>query len=54
MSPICLTATPSAKIPTVSRWPYDYSKPGAKDDFIPQHIPLSSTKESNMPEDEHR
>ena len=37
------------KIPTVSRWPYDYSKPGAKDDFIPQHIPLSSTKESNMP-----
>jgi len=42
------------KIPTVSRWPYDYSKPGAKDDFIPQHIPLSSTKESNMPEDEHR
>ena len=42
------------KIPSVSRWPYDYSKPGAKDDFIPQHIPLSSTKESNMPEDELR
>jgi cytochrome c oxidase subunit 1 len=42
------------KIPTVKRWPYDYSKPGAKEDFIPQHIPLSSTKESNMPEDEHR
>ena len=42
------------KIPKVERWPYDYSKPGSKEDFIPQHIPLSSTKESNMPEDEHR
>ena len=40
--------------PKVERWPYDYSKPGSKEDFIPQHIPLSSTKESNMPEDEHR
>ena len=27
---------------------------GSKEDFIPQHIPLSSTKESNMPEDGHR
>ena len=42
------------KIPKVTRWPYDYSKPGSKDDYIPQHIPLSSTKDSNMPEDEHR
>jgi cytochrome c oxidase subunit 1 len=26
------------EIPTVHRWPYDYSKPGAPADFIPQHI----------------
>ncbi len=38
-------------IPTVYRWAYDYSKPGAKDDFIPQHIPLSETPESNLPEE---
>ena len=28
------------KIPHVYRWPYDYSKPGSKEDFIPQNIPL--------------
>jgi cytochrome c oxidase subunit I len=38
-------------IPTVYRWPYDYSKEGAKDDFIPQHIPYSETPESNLPEE---
>jgi len=27
-------------IPTVERWPYDYSKPGAEEDFIPQTVPL--------------
>lgn len=27
------------EIPTVYRWPYDYSKPGIKKDFLPQHIP---------------
>ncbi|MEL6696945.1 MAG: cbb3-type cytochrome c oxidase subunit I [Bacteroidota bacterium] len=27
------------EIPTVYRWPYDYSKPGVKQDFLPQHIP---------------
>ena len=27
-------------IPEVYRWPYDYSKPGADDDFIQQNIPL--------------
>lgn len=37
------------KIPTVYRWPYDYSKPGAEDDFIPQTVPLSETPESNLP-----
>ena len=41
-------------IPKVERWPYDYSKPGSKDDFIPQHIPFSKTPESNMPDDQHR
>jgi len=37
------------KIPEVYRWPYDYSKPGAKEDFIPQNIPHSQTPESNLP-----
>lgn len=37
------------EIPAVYRWPYDYSKPGAKDDFIPQNIPYSETPESNFP-----
>lgn len=37
------------EIPTVYRWPYDYSKPGAEEDFIPQHIPYSQTPESNLP-----
>jgi cytochrome c oxidase subunit 1 len=36
------------EIPSVYRWPYDYSKPGAKEDFIPQHIPFSETPESNL------
>jgi cytochrome c oxidase subunit 1 len=42
-------------IPTVYRWPYDYSKPGAPDDFIPQTVPFSATPESNFPheKDEH-
>lgn len=35
-------------IPNVYRWPYDYSKPGAKEDFIPQTIPFSDTPESNL------
>lgn len=35
------------EIPEVHRWPYDYSKPGATEDFIPQHIPLTETPESN-------
>lgn len=37
------------EIPTAHRWPYDYSKPGAKDDFIPQTVPFSETPESNLP-----
>ena len=33
------------KIPEVHRWPYDYSKPGYKEDFVPQHIPLKRGEE---------
>ncbi len=36
------------EIPTVYRWPYDYSKPGHEDDFIPQTTPYSETKKSNL------
>jgi cytochrome c oxidase subunit I len=39
------------EIPTVYRWPYDYSKPGADDDFIPQTVPFSQTMGSNLPHD---
>lgn len=27
-------------LPEVHRWPYDYSKPGTEEDFIPQTVPL--------------
>ena len=37
------------EIPAVYRWPYDYGKPGAKEDFIPQTVPFSETPESNFP-----
>jgi len=39
------------EIPTVYRWPYDYSKPGHDVDFIPQTIPFSQTMRSNLPHD---
>ena len=39
------------EIPTVYRWPYDYSKPGAEEDFIPQTVPLSQTMSSNQEHD---
>jgi cytochrome c oxidase subunit I len=42
------------EIPTVFRWPYDYSKPGAREDYIPQHIPLSATPESNLPHENEK
>jgi cytochrome c oxidase subunit 1 len=35
-------------LPTVYRWPYDYSKPGSEEDFIPQTVPFSQTPESNL------
>lgn len=39
------------EIPTVYRWPYDYSKPGQEEDFIPQTVPYSATMSSNLPSD---
>ncbi|MBE8713417.1 cytochrome c oxidase subunit I [Sphingobacterium sp. KB22] len=39
------------EIPTVHRWPYDYSKPGAEADFIPQDVPFSQTMSSNQAHD---
>jgi cytochrome c oxidase subunit 1 len=40
------------EIPHVHRWPYDYSKPGADDDFIPMYVPLSETTSSNLPHEQ--
>jgi cytochrome c oxidase subunit 1 len=34
-------------LPEVHRWPYDYSKPGAEDDFIPQNVPLADGEEAH-------
>ncbi len=35
------------ELPTVHRWPYDYSKPGADEDFIPQTVPLAEGEEEH-------
>ena len=32
-------------IPEVYRWPYDYSKPGHDEDFIPQNVPMKVGEE---------
>ena len=34
------------EIPVVHRWAYDYSKPGAEEDIIPQNVPLAEGEES--------
>ncbi len=34
-------------IPSVHRWPYDYSKPGSKEDYIPQNVPLQEGEEEH-------
>ena len=34
-------------LPTVYRWPYDYSKPGMEDDFVPQTTPLMEGEEEH-------
>jgi len=33
------------EIPHVYRWPYDYSKPGHDEDFIPQNVPMKEGEE---------
>ena len=38
------------KLPQVHRWPYDYSVPGAPEDFIPQNV---STDEVAATADDH-
>jgi cytochrome c oxidase subunit 1 len=35
------------ELPTVYRWPYDYSKPGSDVDFIPQTVPLAEGEEEH-------
>jgi cytochrome c oxidase subunit I len=35
------------ELPTVHRWPYDLSKPGAAEDFIPQTVPLAEGEEEH-------
>ena len=34
-------------IPEVYRWPYDYSKPGQEEDFVPQNVPLGPGEEEH-------
>ena len=34
-------------IPSVYRWPYDYSKPGFDEDFVPQNVPLKEGEEDH-------
>ena len=34
-------------LPVVERWPYDYSKPGIEEDFVPQTVPLSPGEEEH-------
>lgn len=34
-------------IPEVHRWPYDYSKPGWEEDFVPQDVPLKPDEEEH-------
>ena len=35
------------ELPTVHRWPYDYSKPGASEDYISQNVPLAEGEEEH-------
>ncbi len=34
-------------LPVVYRWPYDYSKPGKEEDFVPQTVPLDPQEEEH-------
>jgi cytochrome c oxidase subunit 1 len=33
------------ELPEVHRWPYDYSKPGHEEDFVPQNVPMKPGEE---------
>ena len=35
------------ELPTVHRWPYDLSKPGYEEDFVPQTVPLKEGEEEH-------
>ena len=35
------------ELPVVYRWPYDYSKPGKENDFVPQNVPLDADEEEH-------
>lgn len=35
------------KLPEVHRWPYDYSKPGKEQDFVPQTVPIEEGEEEH-------
>lgn len=35
------------ELPEVHRWPYDYSKPGWDDDFVPQTVPVHEGEEEH-------
>jgi cytochrome c oxidase subunit 1 len=35
------------ELPVVHRWPYDYSKPGKDQDFVPQTVPLEAGEEDH-------
>jgi cytochrome c oxidase subunit 1 len=37
------------QLPQVYRWAYDFSVPGAEEDFIPQNHPVSDSERSNAP-----
>ena len=35
------------EIPIVHRWPYDFSKPGKENDFVPQNVPLEADEQEH-------
>lgn len=37
----------SGALPVVHRWPYDYSKPGKEEDFVPQTVPIAEDEEEH-------
>ena len=41
-----------AQLPRVYRWAYDYSVPGARDDFIPQNLPPEDVPRADVGEAE--